>query len=153
MTGIPGKTGVVYTLDRETGEFLWARSTVTQNVISDIDGATGAVTENAELVFSALGQEVLACPTWNGGKDWEAVTRHRKSQWIPYSLETRRSERVRKRPENGWQNRKRLAVRLAFRGAILCGLRRCQPFASMPPADIECPRTLPELLPDPIGGV
>ena len=40
--------------------------------ISSIDGATGAVTENAELVFSALGQEVLACPTWNGGKDWEA---------------------------------------------------------------------------------
>ena len=72
VTGVPGKTGVVYTLDRETGEFLWARSTVTQNVISDIDGATGAVTENPELVFSALGQEVLACPTWNGGKDWEA---------------------------------------------------------------------------------
>ena len=72
VTGIPGKTGVVYTLDRETGEFLWATSTVTQNVISNIDGATGAVTENAELVFSALGQEVLACPTWNGGKDWEA---------------------------------------------------------------------------------
>ena len=72
VTGIPGKTGVVYTLDRETGEFLWARNTVTQNVISDIDGATGAVTENAELVFSAEGQEVLACPTWNGGKDWEA---------------------------------------------------------------------------------
>ena len=72
VTGVPGKTGVVYTLDRETGEFLWARNTVTQNVISDIDGATGAVTENAELVFSAEGQEVLACPTWNGGKDWEA---------------------------------------------------------------------------------
>ena len=72
VTGVPGKTGVVYTLDRETGEFLWARNTVAQNVISNIDGATGAVTENAELVFSALGQEVLACPTWNGGKDWEA---------------------------------------------------------------------------------
>ena len=72
ITGIPGKTGVVYTLDRETGEFLWATPTVTQNVISDIDGATGAVTENSEVVFSALGQEVLACPTWNGGKDWEA---------------------------------------------------------------------------------
>ena len=48
LTGIPGKTGVVYTLDRETGEFLWARPTVTQNVISAIDGATGEVTENAE---------------------------------------------------------------------------------------------------------
>ena len=72
VTGIPGKTGVVYTLDRETGEFLWATPTVMQNVISHIDGATGAVTENSEVVFSALGQEVLACPSWAGGKDWEA---------------------------------------------------------------------------------
>ena len=72
ITGIPGKTGVVYTLDRETGEFLWATPTVTQNVISNIDGATGAVTENSEVVFSALGQEVLVCPSWAGGKDWEA---------------------------------------------------------------------------------
>jgi PQQ-dependent dehydrogenase (methanol/ethanol family) len=72
MTGIPGKTGVVYTLDRETGEFLWATPTVAQNVINDIDGATGEVTENAEVIFSALGQELLVCPSWAGGKDWEA---------------------------------------------------------------------------------
>ena len=72
VTGIPGKTGVVYTLDRETGEFLWATPTVPQNVISHIDGATGSVTENSEVVFTSLGQEVLACPTWAGGKDWEA---------------------------------------------------------------------------------
>ena len=72
LTGIPGKTGIVYTLDRATGEFLWATPTVTQNVVGDIDGATGEVSENAELVFNTLGQEVFACPTWNGGKDWEA---------------------------------------------------------------------------------
>ena len=72
VTGIPGKTGVVYTLDRATGEFLWATPTITQNVISGIDGATGAVTESAELVFTSRGQQVLACPTYNGGKDWEA---------------------------------------------------------------------------------
>jgi len=72
VTGIPGKTGVVYTLDRETGEFLWATPTITQNVIVDIDGATGAVTENPEIIFSRLGQEVFICPMWLGGKDWEA---------------------------------------------------------------------------------
>ena len=72
ITGIPGKTGVVYTLDRETGEFLWATPTVGQNIISHIDGATGDVTENSEVVFSAYGQEVLSCPGWLGGKDWEA---------------------------------------------------------------------------------
>ena len=72
MTGIPGKTGIVYTLARETGEFLWATPTITQNVISGIDGTTGAVTVNTEVVFTSLGQEVFACPTWAGGKDWEA---------------------------------------------------------------------------------
>ena len=72
LTGIPGKTGIVYTLDRETGEFLWATPTITQNVVSGIDGATGRVTENAELVFTAAGQQVLACPHATGGKDWEA---------------------------------------------------------------------------------
>lgn len=67
-TGIPGKTGIVYILARTTGEFLRARPTVTQNVISDLDGATGDV---AEVVFSAEAQDVLDCPTWIGGKDWE----------------------------------------------------------------------------------
>ena len=72
LTGVPGKTGIVYTLDRATGEFLWATPTVTQNVISSIDGATGTVSENPEVVFRTEGQEVLACPTLVGGKDWEA---------------------------------------------------------------------------------
>ena len=34
--------------------------------------ATGAVTANAEVVFSATGQTVTTCPTWYGGKNWEA---------------------------------------------------------------------------------
>ena len=73
MTGIPGKTGIVYTLDRATGEFLWASPTTAQNVVSAIDGATGAVTENAELVFEREGQEMLICPSFvTGGKDHEA---------------------------------------------------------------------------------
>ncbi len=72
VTGIPGKTGVVYTLDLATGEFLWATPTIVQNVISAIDGATGDVTENSELVFSNEGQAVLTCPHASGGKDWEA---------------------------------------------------------------------------------
>ena len=72
ITGIPGKTGVVYTLDRATGEFLWATPTIMQNVIENIDGATGAVTENPDVVFRESEQIVFVCPTWTGGKDWEA---------------------------------------------------------------------------------
>ena len=72
LTGIPGKTGVVYTLDRQTGEFLWARATVRQTVISKIDGATGAVTVNPDMRYTGEGQERLVCPSMNGGKNWPA---------------------------------------------------------------------------------
>jgi alcohol dehydrogenase (cytochrome c) len=63
LTGIPGKTGIVYTLDHQTGEFLWARPTVRQNVVANIDGATGKVTVNPETTFSAAGQTRFICPT------------------------------------------------------------------------------------------
>jgi PQQ-dependent dehydrogenase (methanol/ethanol family) len=72
ITGIPGKTGIVYTLDRETGEFLWARPTVFQNVVQSIDGATGKVTENADLIFTRKDQTLMVCPGTNGGKNWPA---------------------------------------------------------------------------------
>jgi len=72
ITGIPGKTGLVYTLDRQTGEFLWARPTVMQNVVRAIDGATGAVTVNRDALFTALNEERFICPGSNGGKNWPA---------------------------------------------------------------------------------
>src|SRR6185503_16971392 len=71
VTGIPGKTGVVYTLDRTTGEFLWARPTVAQNVISNIDGS-GNVIVNRESLFTKINEEKVICPGSNGGKNWPA---------------------------------------------------------------------------------
>ena len=72
ITGIPGKTGVVYTLDRKTGEFLWARPTVSQNLIRKIDPDTGVVTVNEEVLFSGINQSVVTCPGSTGGKNWPA---------------------------------------------------------------------------------
>jgi len=72
LTGIPGKTGIVYTLDRQTGEFLWARPTVVQNVVSAIDGATGEVTVNPEVLFTGINQSHVVCPGSVGGKNWPA---------------------------------------------------------------------------------
>ena len=86
VTGIPGKTGLVYTLDRETGEFLWATPTNAQNVISDIDPATGKVTENLEVIFTEMEQEALICPTWAGGKDWEAGTYSPRTKTMYFPL-------------------------------------------------------------------
>ncbi|MEQ8953927.1 MAG: PQQ-binding-like beta-propeller repeat protein [Gammaproteobacteria bacterium] len=72
ITGIPGKTGVIYTLDRATGEFLWATPTIEQNVVQSINGATGEATENPDLVFRESGQVLFVCPTYTGGKNFEA---------------------------------------------------------------------------------
>jgi PQQ-dependent dehydrogenase (methanol/ethanol family) len=70
LTGIPGKTGVIYTLDRKTGEFLWATPTVRQNVVQSIDGGTGTVTMNPATVFTGPGQALDVCPSFAGGKNW-----------------------------------------------------------------------------------
>ncbi|PCJ41690.1 MAG: ATP-binding protein [SAR86 cluster bacterium] len=61
LTGIPGKPGLVFTLDRETGEFLWASAAVYQNLIDDIDLTTGKVTLNPDVLFTEVGQTVLTC--------------------------------------------------------------------------------------------
>lgn len=87
VTGIPGKTGIVYTLDRRTGEFLWARPTVHQNVVSTIDPATGAVTVNPETVFTARGQERFVCPSLNGGKNWPAGAYSPRTNAMYYPLQ------------------------------------------------------------------
>jgi alcohol dehydrogenase (cytochrome c) len=87
MTGIPGKSGVAYTLDRETGEFLWARPTVFQNVISNIDGATGRVEDNEQMLFTAIGQERLVCPGSTGGKNWPAGAYSPRTNVMFYPLQ------------------------------------------------------------------
>ncbi|HEX5420631.1 MAG TPA: PQQ-binding-like beta-propeller repeat protein [Gammaproteobacteria bacterium] len=74
VTGIPGKTGIVYTLDRETGEFLWARETVEQNVVEDINTESGAATVNPDKQFTAAGQTRMVCPSSSGGKNYPAGT-------------------------------------------------------------------------------
>src|SRR5690606_38539536 len=72
ITGIPGKTGIVYTLDRRTGEFLWARPTVHQTIVESIDGRTGAVKVSPAALFNAMGDKATICPNANGGKNWPA---------------------------------------------------------------------------------
>ena len=82
ITGVPGKTGIVYTLDRQTGEFLWARPTVLQNVVAKIDGATGKVTVNPETTFSCRRRNAFRLPHpqrrqgFPGGRVQPADQRH-----------------------------------------------------------------------------
>jgi alcohol dehydrogenase (cytochrome c) len=87
ITGIPGKTGIVYTLDLKTGEFLWARATVMQNVVQKIDGATGKVTVNPATLFDKDGDERFVCPTVNGGKGFQAGAYSPRTNIMYYGLQ------------------------------------------------------------------
>lgn len=69
LTGVPCKTGVMWQFDAETGEFMWARSTVYQNIIDTVDD-TGLVTVNEEMILDEIGEPVEHCPAYLGGRDW-----------------------------------------------------------------------------------
>ncbi len=74
VTGVPGKTGLVYTVDRDTGQFLWARQTIVQNVIDEVNVESGAGIINPDMLYTGVGQEKLVCPSLNGGKNYHAST-------------------------------------------------------------------------------
>ena len=66
-----GKPGVLWALDRETGEFLWAKETVSQEYYLNIDGR-GHVTLNEAKIPKEIGQEFTMCPGMRGGVLWQS---------------------------------------------------------------------------------
>ena len=73
VTGIPGKTGIVWALDAATGAFLWAQPTNTQNVVEDIDAESRRVILNQAIKFPQVGEPVFVCPSLLGGINWQAT--------------------------------------------------------------------------------
>jgi alcohol dehydrogenase (cytochrome c) len=69
LTGVPCKTGIAWSFDAATGEFLWARATNEQNLVAKID-TKGLVTVNEDAVLKEIGKTYHVCPTYNGGRDW-----------------------------------------------------------------------------------
>ncbi|MEX0619826.1 MAG: PQQ-binding-like beta-propeller repeat protein [Pseudohongiellaceae bacterium] len=73
ITGIPGKPGIVWTLDAATGDFLWARETNYQNVVVDVDIEGRKGVTNPELRITEIRERKLVCPTTRGGINWQSV--------------------------------------------------------------------------------
>lgn len=70
-----GKHGILWKLDRETGEFLGYKELVYQNVFESIDSETGRPTYRPEAI-PEIGEEVFVCPSTAGGHDWHATAYH-----------------------------------------------------------------------------
>jgi len=69
LTGVPCKTSILWSFDAAKGDFLWAKSTVYQNLVKDID-AKGKVTPNPEMFITDYSKTYQQCPTHAGGRDW-----------------------------------------------------------------------------------
>ena len=71
-----GKHGILWKLDRETGEFLGYTEAVHQNVFDRIDPETGEVTYRQDIIDAQFEQLVPACPSTAGGKNWHPMSYH-----------------------------------------------------------------------------
>ena len=71
-----GKHGILWKLDRETGEFLGHKETVYQSVFDKIDPVTGAVTYRQDIIDAKFEELVPACPSTAGGKNWHPMSYH-----------------------------------------------------------------------------
>jgi len=69
-----GKPGVLWKLDRKTGTYLGHKETVFQNVFDSIDPVTGQPHYRKEIAEHRLGEWVDACPSTEGGHNWQALS-------------------------------------------------------------------------------
>lgn len=71
-----GKAGILWKLDRRTGEYIASKETVFQNVFDQIDPKTGEPTYRSEILEQETGKWVQSCPSTEGGHNWQAMSYH-----------------------------------------------------------------------------
>jgi alcohol dehydrogenase (cytochrome c) len=71
-----GKPGILWKLDRETGQFLDYRETVYQNLFTHIDRKTGEPMYRSDILEQQIGQWFQICPSTQGGHNWQAMSYH-----------------------------------------------------------------------------
>ena len=71
-----GKAGILWKLDRKTGRFLAHKETVFQNIFASIDPRTGEPSYRSDILEQQIGKWVQACPSTEGGHNWQAMSYH-----------------------------------------------------------------------------
>ncbi|KKB76825.1 hypothetical protein VW29_19470 [Devosia limi DSM 17137] len=67
-----GKIGIIESLDRTSGEWLWSKETGPQNVVLSIDPETGEKEINPDVI-PVIGETTFNCPADPGAKAWQAT--------------------------------------------------------------------------------
>jgi alcohol dehydrogenase (cytochrome c) len=68
-----GKTGILWKLDRKTGEFIDAKETVFQNIFN-IDHKSGKLAYRPDILEQEIGKWTPSCPSTEGGHNWQAMS-------------------------------------------------------------------------------
>lgn len=71
-----GKAGILWKLNRKTHEFIGFKETVFQNIFSRIDARTGEPTYRNDILEQEIGKWIPACPSTQGGHNWQAMSYH-----------------------------------------------------------------------------
>ena len=71
-----GKDGVLWKLDRTTGQYISHKETVFQNIWTSFDPKTGEPHYRNDIIEQRIGEWVQSCPTSEGGKNWQAMSFH-----------------------------------------------------------------------------
>lgn len=81
-----GKSGILWKLDRRTGEFLGLQQTVFQNVFSEVNLETGQVRYRDDIRNMQVGEWLSVCPSTAGGHNWQASAYHPPSRQLVIPL-------------------------------------------------------------------
>jgi alcohol dehydrogenase (cytochrome c) len=68
-----GKAGVLWKLDRKTGEFISAKETIFQNIFN-VDEKTGKLAYRPDILEQEIGKWTPVCPSTEGGHNWQAMS-------------------------------------------------------------------------------
>ena len=67
-----GKDGILWKLDRQTGDFVDFTETIYQNIFDSLDKKTGRLTYRSDIIEAKIGEPISACPGIYGGHNWQA---------------------------------------------------------------------------------
>ena len=81
-----GKPGILWKLDRQSGEYVSHVETIFQNVWQSIDRESGVPRYRADITTAKVGEWVLGCPSTEGGHNWHATSYYPPSQLLVIPL-------------------------------------------------------------------
>ena len=81
-----GKSGILWKLDRRTGEFRGLRETVYQNVFPEVNLETGQVRYRDDIRDMQIGEWLSVCPSTAGGHNWQSSAYHPPSRQLVIPL-------------------------------------------------------------------